>query len=70
MATIDPNFFDKAVDKAKANRLKNRKEVVDVIDVDPRLAMAIDAFINLRNVGGRSSIGMLRSNLKRKPPQR
>ena len=70
MATIDPNFFDKAVDKAKANRLKNRKEVVDVIDVDPRLAMAIDAFINLRKVGGRSSIGMLRSNLKRKPPQR
>ncbi len=70
MATIDPDFFDQAVDKAKANRCKNKDSVQKVIQVEPRLAMAIDAFINLRKVSGRSSIGMLRPSKKRKRPQR
>jgi hypothetical protein len=50
--------------------LKNKKEVVDLIDVDPRLARAIDAFINLRKVSGRSTVGMLRPSRKRKRPER
>ena len=70
MATLDPNFFEKAVDKAKANRLKNKAEVVNILDCDPRLARAIDAFVNLRKTSGRTSIGMLRSSKKRKPAQR
>ena len=70
MATCDNDFFDKAINEAKANRLKNSETVIQDIEIDPKLAEALDGFINLRKVGGRSSIGMLKFRGQRKRPVR
>ena len=45
MATCDNDFFDKAVNEAKANRLKNSETVIQDIEIDPKLAEALDGFL-------------------------
>jgi hypothetical protein len=71
MATLDPDFFDKATNEAKNNRIQNHGEEVKEIEVEPRLAKALSEFINLRKIGGRSTVGHLKPNAKpRKRPVR
>lgn len=70
MATCDHEYFDKAVNEAKANRLKNKGNEEQEIHIDPKLAAALEGFINLRKVSGRSSIGMLKFKGTRKRPVR
>ena len=64
MATLDNEFFDRAVDEAKRNRQKNKDDEINEVQMDPRLAKALEEFVNLRKATGRSSIGFLKPDVK------